>query len=367
MSTLDLKLTHADTGETRLVTFPTQPAPTWAQLVEHIKQRFALQQAPTNVIYLDEEGDEITLSSDDELEELWLASATETNLSFTFSAALQDAQGAPARDAEQTALLDAVRAALEKDTSLAHDLREVVHDVLGAPRHFRHFHHPRAHFGPRGGSRGGRQGFEGGRHHYGRWDMRSRSRTLEADSSSSDSGSEADELNEKSEEKGERRGRGGRRGRKGGRQGRGTSRSLLPACRGPLIHPPSPSDDRFPPIHPFPGPPPPPPPPHGRHRGHGMPPPPPPPPGPPGPPPFAFGFFAPPPPPPFPFHGGRHGKKHGPPPPFPPPPPFGPHQAGPFAPQGDDFLAEDWLSFADYYGMPPHGGRPGRHGRHYRF
>ncbi|GAA5902840.1 hypothetical protein JCM8208_006489 [Rhodotorula glutinis] len=162
MSTIDLKLSHAVTGETRIVSLSAQPAPTWVALMQHIQQRFALDKAPTKVTYVDNDGDEITLSSDDELRELWLGSVTEPNLSLTFSVArpVDVKEHEPVRDAEQLALLDSVRVALEKDASLAHDVREVVHNVLAAPRHGHHHHHSHPHFGSRGNG-GGRKGFGG--------------------------------------------------------------------------------------------------------------------------------------------------------------------------------------------------------------
>ncbi|BGP37170.1 hypothetical protein JCM10450v2_001076 [Rhodotorula kratochvilovae] len=341
MSSIDIKLSHGGTGETRLVSLPVQPAPSWAELAEQIQQRFALEVPPPKVTYLDDEGDEITLSTDEELAELWCANATETTLAFVFNPVERTIEdnGKHARDAEQAALLESIRKALEKDASLAHDIREVVHDVLGAPRHFRHFHHPRhphTHFdGHRGRGRGGRGGLGKGGRHHGRWDLRSPARELEEDSSDS---SDSDSVTEKQDEEKEPRGR--RHGGRSGRKGKGFKHG------------------RFAPEHPFAGPPPP----HHHHHHHHRAGPPPPPPGPP---PFHFGFIALPPPHLIHHgHGGRrHGKNHGPPPPF--PPPFGPHHAPEVDP--NELTNEEWLNFADYPQQHFRGGRHGRHGGHHRF
>ncbi|GAA5844970.1 hypothetical protein JCM9279_000064 [Rhodotorula babjevae] len=352
MSTIDVKLSYAATGETRLVSLPVQPAPTWAELVQHIQQRFALTQSPTKVTYVDDEGDEITVSSDDELRELWLGSATEPNLSLTFDASVAsrvgDDEHERVRDAEQKALLDSVRDALEKDASLAHDLGKVVHDVLGPARlpHHHGHHRPYSNFAsPRG--RGGRTGLGGarGRHHE-RWEMHSRSRPLEDDASSSSGSSGTDSDMDREGAGGRRSGRGG--GRRSGKHG---------------------EDCPSPPHRHFPGPPPP----HPRrgHHGHHGAPMPPPPPGPPHgppPPPFAFGFFGPPPPPPSPFppHDHRRGMKHRPPPFFPPGPPPPPHHGPHDGAEQDPYSMAPWHALVDYFGSPRlRGPQHGRHGGAY--
>lgn len=366
MSTIDVKLLHAATGQTRIVSLPTEPAPTWTDLVQHIQQRFSLEQAPTRATYVDDDGDEITLSTDDELRELWLGSAAELRLTLSFSVArlVHDHEHERVRDAEQKALLDSVRDALEQDASLAHDLREVVHDVLGAPHHPhpRHHHHPYSHSGSRRG-RSGRHGFGGG-HRHERWERRSRSRTLEGDSSSGDSsGSDSDTDKEQG---GERRcGPGGRRrGKHGERASSSTSSSPSLSVAWLTL---GPADGHSPPRHRYPGTPPPPPHPrHGHHGRHGapMPPPPPPPHGPL--PPLAFNIFPPPPPPPFSPHGGRHGVRR-PPPPFfahgPPPTPLHGTRDGvaPFA-ERDPYSMAPWHALVDCPGSP-FGGMP--HHRHH--
>ncbi|GAA5850927.1 hypothetical protein JCM8547_009133 [Rhodosporidiobolus lusitaniae] len=200
MATVDVKLTHKD--ETRLLSLPATQAPSWTDLASQVQQRFALDSPPTALTYVDEDGDEITVSSEAELAELFSASVGETSLSFSLVLE-QDKQkdDKPARSPEMVALLDNVREALKKDLTLVDDLRSVVHDVLPPPpfpphHHFRHFHHPKHGFAGfsfrgRGGCRGG--GRRGGRH--GRWEMRQPSDS--SSSSSSDSEGEGESVTEK--------------------------------------------------------------------------------------------------------------------------------------------------------------------------
>ncbi|GAA5917838.1 hypothetical protein JCM6882_000836 [Rhodosporidiobolus microsporus] len=194
MATLDLKLTLDN--ETRLLSLPAATAPTWNDFVSQVQQRFALEMPPTAVTYVDDDGDEITLSSDAELAELFASSAGDTSLSLAIvvdnatKSSSAEPEGPPPRSPETVALLKSVRQALEKDFTLVHDLREVVHDVLGPPPRFRHFHHPKHGCSPRGG-RGGRG--RGAFHHGpGRWEMRDRCRRGEKEDSASSSSSNTD-------------------------------------------------------------------------------------------------------------------------------------------------------------------------------
>ncbi|GAA6015632.1 hypothetical protein JCM10207_008152 [Rhodosporidiobolus poonsookiae] len=332
MASLDLKLSLAD--ETRLLSVPATQAPSWTDLAQQIQQRFALDQPPHALTYLDDDADEITLSSNDELAELFAASAGETVLQLTVIVNDATADAAPVeRSAEITALLASVRTALEKDCTLASDLRSIVHDTLGAPPRFRHFHHPHEHFGSfrggRGGMRGGRGGLGRGfggrhRHHHHRFEDESTSSSSESDDEDAQSvtDKQASPEDEQAKEGSSRRHH-KHKGRKGFKH-------------------------------------------HGRR---GFPGPPPPPFGPAG---FPFaGFEAfPPPPPPHhaPFHHnhpGKHGKHrhehpfhprghHMPPP---PPPPFfafpGAEDEAPFPPHP---------AFFEGFGRRRHG-----HGRHHRF
>ncbi|GAA5973721.1 hypothetical protein JCM11641_005099 [Rhodosporidiobolus odoratus] len=218
MVNLDLKLSHGE--ETRLLTLPASPAPTWDDFVAQVKQRFSLAATPSAVTYGDEEGDEITVSSDAELTELFATSAGETSLSLIVVTSTKEPASPPTRSPETVELLDKVRKALEHDLTLAHDLRHIVHDVLGPPppphpHHFRH-HHPDRHFG-KFGHHGGRGGRVKG---PGRWEMRQ-----EHSASSSSSDVDADSVTEKQPSPenegrhthGERQHRGGRKGHKYGR------------------------------------------------------------------------------------------------------------------------------------------------------
>ncbi|GAA5824869.1 hypothetical protein JCM3770_002185 [Rhodotorula araucariae] len=171
MSAIHFKVSHGATRETRLVSFAVHPAPTWANLASQIQQRFVLEGPPSKVIYTDGDGGEITLSTSEELAEVWSAITTDTTLVFTFQPQVpgDEHKTQPNRSSEQVVLLKSVRQAVEKDASFVHDLREVVHDVLHASRHSGHFGDPRrphARLGTRrgGGGHGGPR--SGGRHHH---------------------------------------------------------------------------------------------------------------------------------------------------------------------------------------------------------
>ncbi|GAA5850983.1 hypothetical protein JCM8547_009148 [Rhodosporidiobolus lusitaniae] len=300
MATVDVKLKHQE--EARLLSLPATQAPLWADLASQVQQRFALDSPPTALTYVDEDGDEITVSSDVELAELFNASVGETSLSFSLVLE-QDKQkdDKPARSPETVALLDNVREALKKDLTLVDDLRSVVHDVLPPPpfpphHHFRHFHHPKhgfAGFSSRGRGGGRRRGC------HGLWEMRQPS---ESSSSSSESEEDAASATEKQPSPAHNQGD-TRREHGHKRHGKGFKHHVRP-FQPPVFGPP--------PAH------------HHRHDYRGAFPPPPPtsffPSG-------GVDFFTPPPPPPFGFEGphkhgkksGKHGFHHS-----PPPPPFFP-------------------------------------------
>ncbi|ORY90617.1 hypothetical protein BCR35DRAFT_103646 [Leucosporidium creatinivorum] len=285
MSTHTLKFALPD-ATTRLVSFPATPIPTFDSLATAIQERFDLSTTPTALVYTDEDEDEITLSSDVEVAELWTYfSSAEGGEAFEvrkFAIILLEEPAATEADSEKKKeLLESIQQALKADPSLVGPIHGLLHEALGKSlgggRHGEkhgHHHHP---FGPRGFG-GGRGGFKGGKHHHGRgrWEMREQS-----DSESESSEDEDDKKKKKNK------------------------KCKHHKHRGPPPPPPFPHPGFF-------GFGPPPPPPFGgrsRHHHHFGPPPPPPPPG--------FGPhpspFDAPPPPPHPFHGfgKHHGGKHG--------------------------------------------------------
>ncbi|GAA6030101.1 hypothetical protein JCM8097_009256 [Rhodosporidiobolus ruineniae] len=346
MATVDLKLTLAS-GETRVLSLPASPAPSWSALSSSIQQRFALDAPPTAVTYLDDDGDEITLSSDAELAELFAAQAGETTFSLlVVLPSLDKPAGPPPRSPETVALLDAVRTALEADFTLAHDLRSVVHDVLREKGRFRHFHHSKNGFA---GGRGGRHPHahhHGQRFHHHRRDFEETSSSSEEEEDDDESVTEKQASPEQENDKGESRHKHkhGRRGHK--------------------------DHARFPPHPDFFGPPPP----HFARGFEGAFPPPPPPH-------HAFvdmDFFPPGPPGGRRHHHGKKGGKHAQAFHHHPPPPPPPHFAFFDAEEADfrhafvhhPFFAggqERGHGLGGRGGAGGRGGRGGRGGHHHRF
>ncbi|BGP29365.1 hypothetical protein JCM10296v2_001104 [Rhodotorula toruloides] len=68
-----LKVTLHTTPKPITRLLPLTSCPTWSTLTHEIATRFQLTVPPIALTYSDDDGDEITLSSDIELEELWLA------------------------------------------------------------------------------------------------------------------------------------------------------------------------------------------------------------------------------------------------------------------------------------------------------
>ncbi|BGP05297.1 hypothetical protein OF846_000882 [Rhodotorula toruloides] len=68
-----LKVTHDTKPKPITRLLPLTSCPTWSALTQKIATRFQLTVPPIALTYSDDDDDEITLSSDIELEELWLA------------------------------------------------------------------------------------------------------------------------------------------------------------------------------------------------------------------------------------------------------------------------------------------------------
>ncbi|GEM11930.1 phox/Bem1p domain containing protein [Rhodotorula toruloides] len=164
----------SDSPTTRALVLPTETAPSWDALRVLIQQRFTFGTAPTTLSYIDADGDEITLSSSEEVAELWTVVRNGGVLSFSIGHHQE-----PTSPIDNVALLASVEKALEGDHSFGRDLRSLVksagsHD--GRSRHDRsresalHGHHAyrRDHhghvsgkLGRIGGNNGGRGGFAG--------------------------------------------------------------------------------------------------------------------------------------------------------------------------------------------------------------
>ncbi|GAA5951386.1 hypothetical protein JCM21900_004392 [Sporobolomyces salmonicolor] len=205
-TSIELKLSLNDT--TRLMTFPSSPAPVWANFAARVKERFSLEALPSAVIYVDSDGDEITMSSDAELAELWQSSADLfESLTLLVVLPLLTTPQPAARSPETIELLGSIAAALEQDPSLVHDLRNIVHSVCGPMRHGRHHrphHHHHSFFSGSGGFGGRGRGKKEGRH--GGWKMREESETSDTETEEQPSHDEGEKHNNKKKHRGSRKG-----------------------------------------------------------------------------------------------------------------------------------------------------------------
>ncbi|SCV72608.1 BQ2448_4145 [Microbotryum intermedium] len=154
---VELKLTLLSAGPahrtTRFLSVPETPCPTWDDFLVLLRDRFQLD-ASTPIVgltYRDTEGDEILLSSDDELQDWWstlttaklVASAagtsTKPSTATTTSACIlvdEQAQYA-ALDEEQSQLLGHVKSMIQKDHSFAHRVGKTIGEALHSHHHGR--------------------------------------------------------------------------------------------------------------------------------------------------------------------------------------------------------------------------------------
>ncbi|BGP05235.1 hypothetical protein OF846_000929 [Rhodotorula toruloides] len=182
MTSVTVKVTlppasDSDDAITRSLLLPAEPAPSWGALAGLVQQRFSLDTTPAALTYIDGQEDEITVSSSEEVAELWATALDDGPLSFNIGSSQTRAS-----TIDTGTLLASVRHALESDPSLANDLHNLIKSAGGSGGQSRHpkgrlspLHGCRAHrrhgemngkFGRGGGRRGGRGGVTGfrGRH-----------------------------------------------------------------------------------------------------------------------------------------------------------------------------------------------------------
>lgn len=169
-ASIALKLSRGN--ETRVLSLPVQPVPAWGDMAASIAERFQLDSAPSAVTYLDGEGDQITVSSDVELQDMWQSFAGKSSASVGVMAPSTETEHSHGRSPEVEKLLDSLRAALAEDPSLAFDVHGLLHGSPlpppGPPPRGHHGWHRGHRGGHRGGSRGGRGGGPGGFFGHGR-------------------------------------------------------------------------------------------------------------------------------------------------------------------------------------------------------
>ncbi|KWU45793.1 hypothetical protein RHOSPDRAFT_32724 [Rhodotorula sp. JG-1b] len=166
-ASISLKLSRGD--ETRVLSLPVQPIPTWQDLAASLAERFQLDEGPSAVTYLDHEGDQITVSSDVELKDMWHSFAGKSSVSVGVVAPFAHADHSNGRSAATEKLLESIRDAVAADPSVAFDIHGILAGsaipIHGSPHGDRHGH-PGGRRGGRGGGRGGRGGWHG--HGHGR-------------------------------------------------------------------------------------------------------------------------------------------------------------------------------------------------------
>ncbi|GAA5979045.1 hypothetical protein JCM10908_002785 [Rhodotorula pacifica] len=168
-ASISLKLSRGD--ETRVLSLPVQPVPAWTDMAASIAERFQLGNPPSAVTYLDNEGDQITVSSNVEVEDMWRSFGGKSSASIgVVAGAAAEHDGRSGHSAETEKLLDSIRDALATHPSIAFDIYAILNDPhrppRGPPCDPRHDHHGGR--GGRGGLGGCARGRGGGRHgHHG--------------------------------------------------------------------------------------------------------------------------------------------------------------------------------------------------------
>lgn len=171
MSSVAVKVTFQPKGDdfptTRLLLLPTDPAPSWDALTAQIQHRFSLKATPTALFYTDIQGDEITVSSSEDLAGLW--TVTPKNDALILRLGSRQTQS----HADTANLLNFVRKAVEEDPSFARNLHRLVKSASrprGHPRSHtggtpsQYGHHRREHHGHGKEHRKGRFGGRRGKH-----------------------------------------------------------------------------------------------------------------------------------------------------------------------------------------------------------
>ncbi|TKA57194.1 hypothetical protein B0A53_01150 [Rhodotorula sp. CCFEE 5036] len=108
-ASIALKLSRGD--ETRVLSLPVHPVPAWQDFAASLAERFQLDDGPSAVTYLDHEGDQITVSSDVELKDMWHSFAGKSSVSVGVLAPFVEAD----RSAATEKLLESIRDAVAAD------------------------------------------------------------------------------------------------------------------------------------------------------------------------------------------------------------------------------------------------------------
>ncbi|KAM0751622.1 hypothetical protein T439DRAFT_324811 [Meredithblackwellia eburnea MCA 4105] len=145
MSTIDLKLTYNDI--TRRLPLSNSPLPSWQDFKKLIQNRFNIPiDQDIQLSFIDDDGDHITLNSDQELTELWSFDVDGSFDEYRFKVTNVQ-QNPPSQDKtsqhslSSAALIDAVQKQIEKDPNFAFQLRDAVRATAAHPHKFNPHRH----------------------------------------------------------------------------------------------------------------------------------------------------------------------------------------------------------------------------------